>query len=163
MIKYALRCEHDHTWDAWFPSISGYDDQVARGLVACPYCDSTQVEKAIMAPSVVTSRRQAAEPVEPVATTSEPKLPVAADEMSLSLPEPLKAMIAEVKAKIEATHDYVGDTFAREARAIHEGDSEVRPIYGQATPAEVKALIDDEIPVLPLPVGLIPKGTKGVH
>jgi hypothetical protein len=83
--------------------------------------------------------------------------------MSLALPEPVKAMIAEIKSKIQATHDYVGDTFAREARAIHEGASQERPIYGEATAAEVKALIEDEIPVLPLPVGLSPKGTKGLN
>jgi hypothetical protein len=165
MIKYALRCEHDHTWDAWFPSISGYDDQAARGLVACPYCDSTSVEKAPMAPSVVTSKKRSADPVEPkpTATQTETTLPVVKEDISLSLPEPLKAMIAEIKSKIEATHDYVGDTFAREARAIHEGESEARPIYGEATAAEVRALIEDEIPVLPLPGGLSPKGNKGLN
>lgn len=163
MIKYALRCEHRHAWDAWFPSILGYDDQVARGLVACPLCDSIKVEKAPMAPSVVTSRRQSVEPVEATLTPHEPNLSVVADDLSLSLPEPVKAMIAQIKSKIEATHDYVGDTFAREARAIHEGESQERPIYGEATAAEVKALIEDEIPVLPLPVGLSPKGIKGLN
>jgi hypothetical protein len=163
MIKYALRCEHEHNWDAWFPSISGYDDQLARGLVACPYCDSTQIEKAPMAPSVVTSRRRSVEPVEPALTPGEPKLPVTTDDMSLMLPEPVKAMIAQIKSKIEATHDYVGDTFAREVRAMHEGESQERPIYGEATAAEVKALIEDEIPVLPLPAGLSPKGDRGLN
>jgi hypothetical protein len=163
MIKYALRCEHDHTWDAWFPSISGYDEQAARGLVACPFCDSMIVEKAPMAPSVVTSRGRAIKPVEGPPTPNEATLPVTTDDMSLSLSEPVKAMIAEIKSKIEATHDYVGDTFAREARAIHDGESQERPIYGEATAAEVKALIEDEIPVLPLPAGLSPKGNKGVN
>jgi hypothetical protein len=163
MIKYALRCEHDHQWDAWFPSMSGFDEQVARGLVACPYCDSKVVEKAPMAPSVVTSRGRASEPDQALPSQNEPKLPVVAEDMSLAMPEPLKAMIAEIKTKIEATHDYVGDTFAREVRAMHEGESQERPIYGEATPSEVKALIEDEIPVLPLPAGLSPKGAKGLN
>jgi hypothetical protein len=164
MIKYALRCEHAHTWDAWFPSISGYDDQVARGLVDCPHCGSKSVEKAPMAPSVVSSRSRAVAPVEsPPLSSVEAKLPVATDDMSLSLPEPIKAMLEDMKAKIEKTYDYVGDTFAREVRAMHEGETDERPIYGEATPSEVRALIEDDIPVAPLPAMISPKGVKGLN
>jgi hypothetical protein len=119
MIKYALKCDHAHNWDAWFPSIAGYDEQAARGLVACPYCDSTTVEKAPMAPSVVLSRPRVSEPTSTPSDATD-TLPVTTDDMSLSLPEPIKAMLNDMKAKIEATHDYVGDTFAREVRAMHE-------------------------------------------
>jgi hypothetical protein len=164
MIKYALKCADDHYWDAWFPSISGYDEQAARGLVVCPYCDSTTVEKAPMAPSVVLSRPRAVAPVEsPQMSSDEAKLPVATDDMPLSLPEPIKAMLEDMKAKIEKTHDYVGDTFAREVRAMYEGETDERPIYGEATPSEVRALIEDDIPVAPLPAGLSPKGIKGLN
>jgi hypothetical protein len=162
MIKYALRCDHAHNWDAWFPSIAGYDEQAARGLVACPYCDSTTVEKAPMAPSVVQSRPRVSEPSTTPSDATD-TLPVTTDDMSLSLPEPIKAMLNDMKAKIEATHDYVGDTFAREVRAMHEGDTDHRPVYGEATPAEVRALIEDDIPVAPLPALLSPKGAKGLN
>jgi hypothetical protein len=163
MIKYALRCQHDHTWDAWFPSISGYDEQATRGLVACPFCDSTHVEKAPMAPSVVSSKSRAVAPVEASVATA--AVPVATDDspLSLALPEPVKAMIAEIKSHIEKTHDYVGDTFAREVRAMHDGETDHRPIYGEATPKEVRALLEDDIPVAPLPAALSPKGVKGLN
>jgi hypothetical protein len=169
MIKYALRCEHDHHWDAWFPSISGYDDQQARGLVDCPICGSKKVEKSIMAPSIRTSKSgRVSEPEletksETKTEVTETQLPVATQDMNLSIPEPIKAMFAEMKERIEKTHDYVGDTFAREVRAMHEGETEERPIYGEATASEVRALIEDEIPVAPLPILASPKGVKGVH
>jgi hypothetical protein len=166
MIKYALRCEHDHQWDAWFPSISGYDDQHKRGLVDCPICGSKNVEKAMMAPSIRTSKSARVDMPE-IETKSEKtadtQLPVATQDMNLSIPEPIKALFAEIKERIEKTHDYVGDTFAREVRAMHEGDTEERPIYGEATASEVRALIEDEIPVAPLPMLASPKGVKGVH
>lgn len=162
MIKYALRCENEHNWDAWFPSISGYDDQHARGLVDCPFCGSKAVEKAPMAPSVRTSKSSHAEVDTPVAVP-DVTLPVATHEMSLAIPEPIKAMFAEIKARLEKSHDYVGDTFAREVRAMHEGETQERPIYGEATASEVRALIEDDIPVAPLPVLASPKGVKGVH
>jgi hypothetical protein len=165
MIKYALKCADDHSWDAWFPSISGYDEQAARGLVACPYCDSNKVEKAPMAPSVVSSKSRATPPFEAAPVNTETPASVVKDDgpFSLSLPEPVKAMIAEIKSHIEKTHDYVGDTFAREVRAIHEGEIDHRPVYGEATPSEVRALIEDEIPVAPLPAMISPKGVKGLN
>ena len=174
MIKYALRCGQQHNWDAWFPSIAGYDDQLARGLVECPYCSSKLVEKAPMAPAIVTARSDRASghdtspkvdetKTEVGADTEVGALPVATADISLSVPEPIKAMFAEIKARIEKTHDYVGDTFAREVRAIHDGETQDRPIYGEATASEVKALIEDDIPIAPLPMLASPKGVKGVH
>ena len=165
MIKYALRCEQAHTWDAWFPSISGYDDQHARGLVDCPYCGTKTVEKAPMAPAVVSSKSVSQRDETPRApdVAATPNVPVATELPSLSLPEPIKAMFAEMKERIEKTHDYVGDTFAREVRAMHDGETEERPIYGQATTSEVRALIEDDIPVAPLPMLASPKRVKGLH
>jgi hypothetical protein len=169
MIKYALRCDGAHNWDAWFPSISGYDDQQTRGLVDCPFCGSKAVEKAPMAPSIRTSKSVSPElETKSEAASTKPdqadtQLPVMSQNIGLTIPEPIKAMMAEIKAHVEATHDYVGDTFAREVRAMHEGETEERPIYGEATPSEVRALIEDEIPVAPLPMLASPKGAKGVH
>ena len=134
MIRYALRCDHDHGFDAWFGSSSDYDDQAARGLVECPFCGSRAVEKAVMAPALGGARRSA-------------DAPDAARKMQTMMMEAAR----EVRAHVEANFDYVGDRFAREARDIHEGRSETREIYGEATPAEVKKLKDDGVPVSALP------------
>ncbi len=163
MIKYALHCEAEHNWDAWFPSISGYDDQSARGLVECPYCGTKSVQKAPMAPSVVTSKQQSQQPAKAEIDANLPTLPVATEMPDLTMPEPLKAMFAQLKERVEKSHDYVGDTFAREVRAMHEGETEERPIYGEATGKEIASLIEDDIPVAPLPFMASPKGIKGVH
>ena len=134
MIRYALICEHAHAFEGWFGSSGDFDDQSARGLVACPICESRAVEKQIMAPSVAgTKKSQAAD-----------------------LPPQVRSMVMEamgkVRAHVEENFDYVGDAFAREARDIHEGRSEKREIYGEATPAEVKKLKEDGVPCAPLPV-----------
>jgi hypothetical protein len=163
MIKYALSCDGQHNWDAWFPSISGYDDQLTRGLIECPFCASKSVGKAPMAPSVQTSRSKVQQPPEMVATSETTNLPVASQVPDLSMPEPLKALLSEIKERIEKTHEYVGDTFAREVRAMHDGDTDERPIYGEATAKEITALIEDDIPIAPLPLMGNPRGVKGVH
>jgi hypothetical protein len=134
MIRYALSCDHGHGFEAWFGSSSDYDDQAARGLVECPMCGSTGVSKQIMAPAVAGTKR------------STPG-PEAAAKMQTMMMEAAR----EVRAHVEQNFDYVGDTFAREARDIHEGRSEKREIYGEATPAEVKKLKDDGVPCTPLP------------
>lgn len=134
MIRYALTCEHDHGFEAWFGSSSDYDDQSARGLVECPVCTSTSVTKQIMAPSVAGTKKTA------------PATNVAAKIQTMMM-----EAAREVRAHVEQNFDYVGDAFAREARDIHEGRSEKREIYGEATAAEVKKLKDDGVPCAPLP------------
>jgi hypothetical protein len=132
MIRYALQCEHEHGFEAWFGSSSDYDDQAARGLVECPYCASRAVSKQIMAPAVRGTKKTAAPD------------PAAMQTMMMQA-------VREVRAHVEENFDYVGDAFAREARDIHEGRSEKREIYGEATPAEVKKLKDDGVPCAALP------------
>ena len=134
MIRYALRCDQAHGFDAWFGSSADFDDQAARGLVECPFCASRAVEKAIMAPAVSGVRK------------SDP-----APEMAARMQTLMMDAAREVRAHVEANFDYVGDAFAREARDIHEGKSEKREIYGEATPAEVKKLKADGVPVSALP------------
>lgn len=134
MIRYALKCDGAHGFDAWFASSADYDDQAARGLVECPFCGSRAVDKAVMAPAVSGTRK------------TEPAPDLAARMQTLML-----ETAREVRAHVEANFDYVGDAFAREARDIHEGRSEKREIYGEATPAEVKKLKEDGVPVAPLP------------
>ena len=134
MIRYALKCDQTHGFEAWFGSSSDYDDQAARGLVECPFCGSRAVEKAVMAPSVSGTKK------------SGPAPDVASKVQSMMM-----QAAREVRAHVEANFDYVGDSFAREARDIHEGKSEKREIYGEATPAEVKKLKEDGVPVSALP------------
>ncbi|MDP2116010.1 MAG: DUF1178 family protein [Brevundimonas sp.] len=133
MIRYALHCELDHGFEAWFGDSAAYDDQAARGLIECPVCGSRSVSKQIMSPAVTGTRKSA----------------VSADPARLRTL--MMQAAREVRSHVEANFDYVGDAFAREARDIHEGRAEKREIYGEATPAEVKKLRDDGVPCAPLP------------
>jgi hypothetical protein len=134
MIRYALGCDHGHGFEAWFGSSSDYDDQAARGLVECPMCGSNGVTKQIMAPAVSGTKRST-------------PAPDAVAKMQTMMMEAAR----EVRAHVEQNFDYVGDAFAREARDIHEGRSEKREIYGEATGAEVKKLREDGVPCASLP------------
>jgi hypothetical protein len=134
MIRYALNCDQAHGFEAWFGSSSDYDDQAARGLVECPFCGSRAVEKAVMAPAVSGARKSDT-----------------ASDIAAKMQTVMMAAAQQVRAHVEANFDYVGDSFAREARDIHEGKSEKREIYGEATPAEVKKLKEDGVPVAALP------------
>ena len=132
MIRYALACDQDHEFEGWFGSSQDYDDQAVRGLLECPACGSLAVRKQIMAPAVSGTKKRD--------LTAEP--------------HPRQMMMEamrRVRKHVEDNFDNVGDGFAREARAIHEGKAEDRGIYGQATPDEVKALVEDGVPVAPLP------------
>lgn len=133
MIRYALTCDHEHEFEGWFSSSSDYDDQQGRGLLDCPLCGSKSVRKQIMAPAVSGTKRTARE----------------------APPAAMQAMMMEaagrIRRHVEENFDDVGDGFAAEARAIHEGRSEERGIYGQATPKEVRDLVEDGVPVAPLP------------
>ena len=133
MIRYALMCEHGHDFEGWFGASADFDDQAARGLLACPMCASQAVRKQIMAPAVAGTKTRGGEAA-----------PAKARAMMMEA-------MTEVRRHVEANFDYVGDSFATEARAIHEGKSEERGIYGEASPAEVKALVADGVPVAPLP------------
>jgi hypothetical protein len=134
MIKYALVCANEHPFEGWFGSSADYDDQAARGLVECPLCASSDVRKQIMSPAVsgTKSRGSAGE----------------ADPRVRSM---MMEAMRRVRSHVTETFDYVGDRFAAEARAIHEGASEDRGIYGEASPREVRGLIEDGVQVAPLP------------
>ena len=133
MIKYALVCAAGHEFEGWFGSSSDYDDQSGRGLVDCPVCGAREVRKQIMAPAVSGTKRRGGSDIAP------------------QMREMMMQAQAAVRAHVEDNFDYVGDTFAKEARAIHEGKSEERGIYGEASPKEVTALIEDGVRVAPLP------------
>jgi hypothetical protein len=158
MIRYALYCEHDHAFEAWFGSSGDYDVQAAKGLVECPMCLSTTVRKQVMSPAIATSRRRGAPESTAIVPSSaaEPTLDgpgqqVASTEVQAQMRSTMMEALGKVRRHVEETCDYVGDSFAKEARDIHEGRSEQRGIYGEASPKEVKALLDDGITVAPLP------------
>jgi hypothetical protein len=155
MIRYALRCEHDHTFESWFQDSAAYESQAKRKLVSCPVCDSVKVEKAIMAPRIVGKKgRQRAEPVPtPTETPAVPDAPAAASTpLMMAQERELRAKLKELRDHIVKNADNVGERFPNEARAMHYGDKEHRPIYGEASPDEAKALVEEGIEVSPLPV-----------
>jgi len=160
MIKYALICDQGHTFESWFSNAEGYETQVKRGFVECPTCQTKQVSKAMMAPSVSTSRRKEAIAAQTAAIQAQAASPPAA----AAAPEParpvalldesqqaLRAMVRELHEKLTENSTDVGDRFASEARDMQSGDTPLRAIHGRATLEEAKALIEDGVPVMPLP------------
>ena len=150
MIRYALRCTDGHAFDSWFQSADAFDTLRGRGLVECPDCGSTEVTKALMAPRVTTARTKADAPApERAAGVPVPPKP----DAPVTMMRPALAAMARLRKRIEESSDWVGRSFAKEARAIHEGDAPDRPIWGEATAEEAKAMIEDGLPVAPLPFG----------
>ena len=133
MINYTLKCDQNHTFDSWFKSAEAFEMLVKKSMVVCSECGSTKITKAIMAPSVSTSRKRDNKPSE------------------LEKKSKLKNDILELKKKIEANSEYVGNNFANEARSMYLGETPERSIYGEAKADDAKKLIDDGIPVMPLP------------
>lgn len=127
MIRYDLRCENGHDFDGWFRNSEGFDALRKAGQVSCSYCASVKVEKALMAPGVAVSR-------------------------DLTAPRnPQERALEKLRDHVEANSDYVGMSFAAEARAMHEGDAPNRAIHGEARLEDAKKLLEDGIPVAPLP------------
>jgi len=142
MIKFALACDKGHGFESWFPDGAAYDEQARRGLIACPECGSTRVAKAIMAPAVVGAGRPERAP------SAAAPVPVALiDERQRALREAVRSL----RREIEAHTDDVGAKFPDIARAIHTGEAPERAIRGQASRAEVEALIEEGVGVLPMP------------
>jgi hypothetical protein len=146
MIVFDLSCGTGHVFEAWFGSSADFEEQRGRGLVSCPICGASEVEKAVMAPNVGPKGNQVAAPI-PVRSGGGKD------------PEEMKAMLvalAKAQAKLLEGSEHVGSRFASEARAMQDGDAPERPIHGQATVEEAKSLIEDGVPVMPLPLPLVP-------
>ena len=150
MIRYSLRCERGHAFESWFQSSSAYESQEKRKLVNCPACGSVKVERAIMAPQIVSKKgRDIAAPTPaPVAEAAAP----ASTPLLMAQERELRAKLKELRDHIVKNADNVGERFPNEARKMHYGDIEHRPIYGEASPEEARALIDEGVEVAPLPV-----------
>ncbi|MDO8884954.1 MAG: DUF1178 family protein [Pseudotabrizicola sp.] len=134
MIRYSLKCAQAHEFESWFQSATAFDALRAAGHVTCAICGSKDVEKLLMAPAVRPARAAATAP----AALSQPETDV-------------EQAIAALRAQVEANSEYVGLNFAAEARKMHDGVTPERAIYGEAKPEEAKKLIEDGVPVAPLP------------
>ena len=127
MIRYALRCDRGHEFEGWFRSSDAFETTLAANHVTCTQCGSAAVRKALMAP-LVGARHEAA-----------------------PAPDPVETALQALRRQIEANSDYVGLKFVEEARAMHEGRMPTRAIHGEAKPEEARQLIEDGVPVAPLP------------
>jgi len=144
MIRYSLKCFHGHTSESWFASAEAFDRLRGKGMVSCPVCGSDDVEKAMMAPGVRSSRAGAELSVSEAVPEDGP----------VSLKDPaseLEAKLAKLRRHVEKNSDYVGPGFAAEARRMHDGEIPRRSIYGEARRDEARKLLEDGVPVAPLP------------
>jgi hypothetical protein len=152
MIRYNLRCDRGHAFESWFQSSQAYETQEKRRLVNCPSCGSAKVERAIMAPQIVSKKgRDIAAPAPAPAPVTEAAAP-ASTPLLMAQERELRAKLKELRDHIVKNADNVGERFPNEARKMHYGDIEHRPIYGEASPDEARALIDEGVEVSPLPV-----------
>ena len=155
MIKYTLICDKKHEFESWFADSAAFDKQAKRKLVACPVCDSTKVEKAIMAPRVAAKKGRvpiempAPAPEVPAATPAPAPAPVA---MISPIEQEFRAKLKELREHLVKNSDNVGEKFPEEARKMHYGETEHRSIFGVASPDEAKELLEEGIECHPLPV-----------
>jgi hypothetical protein len=158
MIIFDLKCaEGGHVFEAWFGSSADYDNQLRRGLISCPLCGSDDIAKAVMAPAVGAKGNRAVAPAGGVSAQQAPA------ELFSGDPEAIKQMlaaVATVQRKMLEGSESVGDRFAEEARAIHLGETEKRAIHGRASRADAESLIEDGIPVAPLPFPVVDPGEE---
>ncbi|MGO4851624.1 DUF1178 family protein [Phaeovulum sp. W22_SRMD_FR3] len=135
MIRYTLVCDNDHSFDSWFQSAEAFDKLRGAGMVACTTCQSTDVTKSLMTPAVRPARK-------------------AGEAAARPLTDPgseAEAALAKLRKHVEANSDYVGSDFATQARAMHEGSAPERAIHGEARLEEARALLEDGVPIAPLP------------
>jgi hypothetical protein len=130
MIRYQLVCPKDHSFEGWFRDSAAYDTQAKKGLLVCPTCNSKKIAKAPMAPAI-SKKGELAE--------------------AAAKAKAMREWVTNVRKEVEENAEYVGEKFPDEARAIHHGDAKERQIYGEATLADARDLIEEGIPVAPLP------------
>ncbi len=143
MIRFSLVCENVHDFESWFASNESYDFQIENNLVSCPHCNSLKISKAVMAPAVARGERKKGE-VKPEAKQDVALIGESGAEV--------RQMVRELHAKIVAATVDVGAAFPAEARRIHDGAAPDRAIRGQASQAEARALIEDGVSIMPLPI-----------
>jgi hypothetical protein len=163
MIRYALACSKGHTFESWFQNSAAYDKQAKRGLVECPVCGNSKVEKALMTPTLSGTKKRgrpsvpapmetgpvAAVPADATPAASESPAPVA---MMSPQEREFRTKLKELRDHLTKNADNVGPKFPEEARKMHYGETEHRSIYGEASPQEAKDLHEEGIEFHPLPV-----------
>jgi len=154
MIRYTLVCANDHTFESWFPNSAAYDKQAKRGLVTCPACGSSKVDKAIMAPKLSGTRKRGAAPAPVVEATEATAANTSTAPVAMVSPQEseLRQKLKELREHLTKNSDYVGQKFPEEARKMHYGEIEHRSIYGEASPEDAKALAEEGIEFHPLPI-----------
>ena len=136
MISFSLKCENNHNFDAWFSDSSNFEVQIKKNLIFCPKCNSTKIEKNIMAPNIGSKKQSYTN--------------------ALKTEKNYEKIIKNVRKHVEKNFEYVGNKFADEARAIHYGEKEEREIYGETSVEEAVDLIEEGVNVSPIP-GVDPK------
>lgn len=147
MIRYSLVCERKHTFESWFQNSAAYEKQAKRGLVECPVCGSSKIEKSLMAPSLGAGTKKKGKAAD--ATAPQEPTPVA---MVSPEEREFRSKLKELRDHLVKNSDYVGKNFSEEARKMHYGETEHRSIYGEASPDDAKALAEEGIEFHPLPV-----------
>jgi len=146
MIRYSLRCSNGHVTESWFQSAEAFDRLASMGQLSCGVCGDASIEKALMAPSVPAKSRK--DQADAKAPAPEPETPAP----MLSAPShPMEAALKAFRAQVEANAENVGRDFADVARRMHHGDEDARPVYGETTRVEAKELLEEGVPVAPLP------------
>ena len=162
MIRYNLVCAKGHEFESWFANSATYDKQARRGLVECPNCGSSKVEKALMTPRLARTKKSDVAipaPPEPAAApepTTGPESAAAPGPTPVAVISPqereLRAKLKELRDHLVANAENVGQRFPEEARKMHYGEKKHRSIYGTASPDDAKALHEEGIEFAPLPV-----------
>jgi hypothetical protein len=149
MIHYQLRCGQDHGFDGWFNDSASFERQAKRGLIECPECGATNVERALMAPALA---KRDASPMPVAAPSTAVQAPAAPEKTtSVRLPAQMVAALQRMRAEVEKSCDYVGPHFADQARAMHRGEVETKGIYGETTDEQAESLAEEGIAVAKIP------------
>ena len=150
MIHYQLQCGQAHGFDGWFKDSASFEKQAKRGLIECPECGGTDVERALMAPAL--TKRDAA-PVAAAQPSAPAEMPVAATQKAASgrIPAQMLAALQRMRAEVEKSCDYVGPDFADQARAMHRGEVEAKNIYGETSDEQAESLVEEGIAVAKIP------------
>jgi hypothetical protein len=148
MIRFALHCANDHTFEAWFRDGQTFDRQAKDRSIACPTCGDSSVRKAMMAPAVVRATSMATATMPAAPPPAPPTMPVRPDDTKAAI---MIAMLRKMREHVEKNFENVGDRFPDEARRIHYGEAEEREIYGRASIEEAKELVEEGISIRPLP------------
>ncbi|SNB65283.1 hypothetical protein SAMN07250955_104231 [Arboricoccus pini] len=151
MIRFSLACEREHEFEGWFKSNAGFDQQVAVGGIECPFCGSSQIRKALMAPAIAKRTRRDDQDAPPTSSGAATSLPSPTSAPPAAQLAAAVHLVRALHKHIEANLENVGERFAEEARRIHYGEAEERGIYGQASHSDVEALVDEGIAVKLIP------------